>query len=334
MKITHNKVISILSTISLSLFFQQTFCNSWMQDYFHKLEGAHYKKNCSLIDFGQKIRYAAQILYYRTIHSKTTLDEALAEIETELKNFETVLFDLEQKTLENIKEKYAIQNELWQKCLSDIEQVKISYKKGMLNNHPSVIHDSTVPTDIKDILTTLLKQNDINPSSVSIVMANKEMADSQPGILANTGFFRITYISDKKLIIDTNYIPATITIFPGLVQESLEEKISICAHEIQHLVLQHSITNLVLLKYLAHCCSIDEQTIRQTPEFYQLNQIHEAQAEVVAAIKNHHVSHCLAWFRKQHYYPKYLYEEHFYALSTINMLWKVHDKLEALYFAT
>lgn len=330
MRINYNKALCIALA---ALFFtaQSSLSISWKQHYFRKLDGINYTRNCSLIDFAQKIRYYARILYYHTTYRKTTLEKIFARIERELKNTEKVLFDLEREKLEDIKNKYHIKDDIWQTCSSDIQKVKEQYKKSMLDEHLNVILDKNVPADILEILHALLKENDINAASISIVMANQKLANDKPGVLASTALNIQTYI-DKNLIVDPEYTPATITIFPALIQESFEKKISICAHEIQHLVLQHSVPKLVLLKYLEHYHGMEEQTIRQSAEFQQLDQVNEAQAEIIAAIKNHYVSHCLTLFRKQNYYPKHLYEEHFYALSTIDMLWKAHGKLESLYF--
>lgn len=304
----------------------------WYHTYFHKKAGVHYAQNSSLIDFAQKIRYAARILYYRTSHRKNELDQAILNIETELKRFELMLSEREEQALLTIKQKYAISNEIWHKYLYDVEKIKNSYRLAMAKPHKEVTHDSAIPAEIQDMLVMFLKENNINPESIDFIMSNEEQAENEPNTLALTILYTSTEKIQNRLIISQKYIPAEIIIFPSLLQKPREIQISTCAHEIQHLVLQHPISLLILYEYLAHYCSIEKTEFEQTTEYYQLVQIYEAQAEILAAIANPHTARAMKAERQEFYYPDHLYEEHFYHLSTIDMLWKLHDKLEALYF--
>jgi len=304
----------------------------WYHTYFHKKAGADYAKNNSFIDFAQKIRYAARMLYYRAGHKKNELDQALLNIETELKTFELMLSEREKQALLAIKQKYAISDEIWHKYLEDVDKIKNSYKLAMAKPHKQVTHDPAIPAEIQDMLIVFLKENNINPQSINFIMSNEEQAHDEPNTLAFTILYTSTENIQNHLIVSQEYIPAEIIIFPSLLQKPRDIQISTCAHEIQHLVSQDPVSLLVLYEYLAHYYSVETTEFHQTAEYLQLTQIYEAQAEILAAISNPRVARAMKEERKEFYYPNHLYEEHFYHVSTIAMLWKLHDKLEALYF--
>jgi hypothetical protein len=68
--------------------------------------------------------------------------------------------------------------------------------------------------------------------------------------------------------------------------------------------------------------------IEESSEYQKLQQIYESQAEILSAIKDPEIARCLRILRATGFYPEYLYERHYYHLSTIYMLWKVQAWLE------
>lgn len=293
--------------------------------------GFSYKKNCALITTAQKVHYILDMFYYRFWYKKTELYHALCTITQELEYFEKELLILEEKALLEIKAQYNISDEIWSECLHDIKKIKQSYQADMLKPYPNTFHDSAIGEDITNFLTLFLTESNINPASINIILADQKSADSDPNRLAQT----VVQLSIKKgdnWSIENEYTPSTITIFPHLITQNNEIKMSICAHEVQHLDLHHSITIIVLIEYLAHYYGVTAEDFRQSSHHYTLTQIHEAQAEIIAAIKNPTASQCLTSLRSQHYYPEYLYEKHFCQLATIDTLWKLHNKLENIYF--
>lgn len=300
----------------------------WYQTYFRKLNPYRYTRHCALIHTAQKIRGNTLLAYYRLTHKKINLDKAISAIQGKLKEFEPWLITLEQKALTAIKEKHGMSDNIWQKYLTNLQDIKDNFKQGLRSIHPDAIHDPAVPADILNILTTLLEQNNINPASISIKMiTDLEEIAANPNALMQVQLF-IWPIPTHGSTVPTDYIPACIEIFPNLKNQSLNEKISFCAHEIEHLIQQHSITDIVLTEYLTHYYSIDEATVKQTQEYHTLCQIHEAQAEILSAIKNPKIADCHTMMRKKYFYPNHLYQEHFYHLSTIDMLWKINAWLE------
>jgi hypothetical protein len=305
----------------------------WYHTYFHKKAGTRYAQNNSLIDFAQKIRYVSRILYYRASHKKNELDQALFGIQTELKRFELMLSEWEKDALLAIKDKYGIHNDVWHQYLHDVEKVKNSYRLAMTQPHKEVTHDPAIPAEIQEMLIAFLKENNINPHSINFIMSNEEQAHNEPNTLAFTILYTSTENIQNRLIVSQEYIPAEIIIFPSLLQKPRDIQISTCAHEIQHLVSQHPVSLLILYEYLAHYCSVEKTEFEQTTEYHELTQIYEAQAEILAALANPYTARAMKAERQEFYYPNTLYEEHFYHLSSIDMLWKLHDKLEALYFS-
>jgi len=301
---------------------------SWYQTYFNKLDLACYTNHCSLIHTAQKIRGSALVAYYRSTHKKVNLDKAICLVKSKLQEFEPWLKSVEQDALIAIKEKYHMTDDIWHKYLAETEHVKNGYKKGLLHNHPDATHDPSIPADILKILTALLHHNGINPKSLTIKMVtDQNQINENPNTMALVQSF-ITPITKENPTIDPTYIPASIEIFPHINNQSSIEKVSFYAHEIEHLVQQHSLTILILEEYLNHYYGVKPEVFAQTAEYHKLSQIHEAQAEIFSAIKNPKIAYCLTALRKKYHYPNHLYQEHFYHLSTINMLWKVHAWLE------
>jgi hypothetical protein len=307
----------------------------WYTRYFHWLNGTNYRSNCSMIDSVQKIQYAALVLYYQATHKTTDFNNALLNIINDLKTVQDNLIQQEQEILASIKEKYGLSDDAWQKCLLDINELKKVYKNGMLQSHHDTVHDQDIPDEIMHPLINLLKENNINPSSINICMASQEETAENRGTvaLARSVIFLPTIDALNNLVFSQNYSPSTIVLFPCIHNYPITEQIGLCAHEIQHLVSLHSITTFVVEKYLEHHCAINEKDFEKSPEYRELCQIHEAQADILSAINNPHVARCQKSFSKKHCYPNMLYEEHFYTLAQIDMLWKLHDRLEALYFS-
>jgi hypothetical protein len=131
---------------------------------------------------------------------------------------------------------------------------------------------------------------------------------------------------NNQFIVDKAYIPPVIEISAYATQVSHEKLIALCAHEIQHLIQHHTITDIIK-EYIEHYSSINSNTLDACPEYQKLGQLHEAQAEVFSAIKNPEIAHCLKEYRRCTFYPDNLYEKHYYNISTIDMLWKLDDWL-------
>lgn len=319
-----NTKLYFLLLISVSL---QSSSHQGLQTYFHQRKGINYRRNCLLIDFAQKIRGAAKYAYHRIKqHNQTDLDTALAPIAQQLTEFKDWMIALEDATLVAIKNKYAISDELWHKCLADITTIKNNALISMAGIYLGVTHDPAIPKDIMEIMITLLKQNNINPRSISLVMADQAEIDASPNTIARTILITES-VKEPNLKIHTHYIPAKIIFFPRIKDASETEKIAYCAHEIQHLVCQHAITEMVLMDYLSHYYGVERAEFEQSKECHDLGKIQEAQAEILAATKHPDIARHLKTLRAAHYYPDHLYEEHFYSLSTIDMLWNIHGKM-------
>ena len=337
----NNKYVKPFSKAAMWLFLVQPIIITssqmpWYQQYFSKGNSAEYVKsnaqyveNCKNINTTQNRRGIALLIYLRMTHKKANLDKALSLIQDLLTDFETQLIAAEQETLITIKEKYQVSNEIWQKYLTETQQIKNSYNNGMLQSHPDIIHDPNIPADIRKMFITLLEQNGINPQSIHLKMVtDKKKIDENPNTIGQV-ISVITPVTTKNdFLFFHDYKPYTIETFPTMIELSSTTKIGHCAHEIQHIIQHHALTKLILTKYLKHYCGIATAEFKKTPEYDKLSQIHEAQAEILSAIKNPKIAKSLKTMRANNYYPDYLYEEHFFNLASIDMLLKVHGWLE------
>jgi len=291
-----------------------------------KPHGKRYTLNTQLISMSQMMRGLGRLIFYRATHKKKNLDQPIKLIQDQLKEFETWLLREEHNAMIAIKNKFNLNNELWNNCLSDIDELKNIYRTAMQEAHPTVNHDESVPVNITNTFKILLTNNAINPQSISIKTVDTPNKKIQMQISITTGSTVDTI--DNRLIISKYYIPISIEISPAMIKQTNQQTIlALCAHEIEHILQHHCLTRYVLKKYITHYCSIDDETIASCPEFQKFIQIQEAQAELLSAIKNAEVAYSLNNYRKTEYYPRYLYEEHYYNTSTITMLWKLDSWL-------
>jgi hypothetical protein len=290
--------------------------------------GENYIKNCQKIDEYVKKVNILNFSYTNT-HNKTN---TIKSIHNQLAAFETELCATEQQALLAIKEKYQVSNEIWQKYMADLHRMKIIYTKSMKKSHPDAIHDPNIPADILEILLTLLEQNGINPHSINLTMISDQAEiDKNPHTIAHAINYISVLESSEDLTISYNYKPSTIGLFPKIIEQtSISHITSTCAHEIQHILQHHHLTGALLTWYLHHYYNVDCTNLKKTPEFHKLSQIHEAQAEILSAIKDPKIAECLKIKRETVYYPDHLYEEHFFQLAHIDMLWQARKWLENL----
>ncbi|HSC25582.1 MAG TPA: hypothetical protein VLB80_05210 [Candidatus Babeliales bacterium] len=330
------KAIAWLFLTHYPLPMMQSIKKPLSQNYFHKLNGLCYTDNCAFIDKIQTMQCAALIAYYRLTNRKSHLSKVMDHIKKEITEFETTLLVLEQEALNAIKKKYQMSDIVWSRCLYDIQQTKQSYITGMTQKYTTVIHDEKIPHNIFEILITLLKKNNINPDSVHLHMiSDQEEIEANPSHIAYTKSF-INVLPEngieKDLNISHDYIPAEIKLFPRITNCQLTTEIaSKCAHEIQHLVQQHALSELIITEYLYYYYGIDAVEFKKSSEYQRLSCIHEAQAEIFSATKDAYIAECFKVMRLKSYYPDHLYEEHFFHISTIAMLWKVYAWLEYFY---
>jgi uncharacterized protein YifE (UPF0438 family) len=287
--------------------------------------GVNYSKNCQKINDYVRKMGVLNFCYTDTRNRA----EKINSIQNQLAAFETELFVSEQQALLAIKEKYQISNEIWQKYMADLHRMKTIYTKSMQKSHPDAIHDPNIPADILEILITLLQQNGINPHNLHLKMADQKEIDKYPNRIAQAADY-ISYLeSSKELTISYTYEPSSIELFPQMTEnKSITDTIATCAHEIQHIIQHHSLTKNILIEYLNIYYNITYAELKKTPEFNKLAQIHEAQAEILSAIADPKIAECLKIERQETYYPDRLYEEHFFQLAHIDMLWKTREWLE------
>ena len=301
----------------------------WYQRSLSKNNDITYAENCSIIAFAENMRTAALTSYYRLTHKKADLHKALDLLKKELADIQAWMLELENKALDAIKEKYIISDHVWQHYQADLHRIKTVYTKSMNKAHPDVTHDPAIPADIYHILTTLLRENNIDPHSVNMRMMSQEEAHKNtPGLLAQVKGHIGKSDTPTENLVSYKFHPYTITIFPLLTQKSAAEKRACCAHELQHILQHHVLTSITLQIYLKQYCNITPEDLCQAPEHHAFTQIQEAQAEILSALKNPSIAQDFKTFRQTLFYPQHLYEDHFFYLAYIEALWKVHAWLE------
>jgi hypothetical protein len=289
--------------------------------------GLDYQTNCKRITTIHSLQRPLLTAYYCLAHG-ANLPKAINAIQKRLATFHTQLLQDEQNALLAIKNKFNMSDTLWQEYLNDLATLKQEYTTSMQQAHPNIIHDPTIDPEVMDIITLLLTKNKINPHSIHLTTLPKSERNAIDAQVVE--YVQPLTDADHNLYIDSTYIPCTMELSPVLETLPTPIQISSCAHEIEHLVQHHSLTTLLLFEYLKHHYDIDRATVQQSAEYHVLQGIHEQQAEIFPAIQNPHIARCFTLMRSRDYYPRYLYENHFYTLSTIALLWKVNQNLTIL----
>jgi hypothetical protein len=290
---------------------------------FQQPHGKNYAFNTLLIDMTQVIRGLGLLVYYRTTHKKKNLDCAIKTIQDQLKKFEACLLQEERNALTALKNRFNVSDEIWNACLTDIQELKDIYKNAMGQPCAEAQFDKNVPPHLADTITAILLKNNIDPQSISLQMAKEPKAST---LMHVRSIIDINIDpKDNKLIIVKHYLPPILEIFPAIKKQlNNRQKITaLCAHEVQHIVQHHVLTQVILETYLDHYYAIDGKTLVAAPEFQKFIQVREAHAELLSAIKDPEIAHCLSYYRANTYYPNYLYEDHYYNLSNVDMLWKI-----------
>jgi hypothetical protein len=302
MKFSYKKTILKALICLFSLLSLDAHANVWYKSYFHSLKGSAYADNCLLIDSIQKIKYSLLMLYYRGFYNKANLDQVLIDIQSKLAVFQNTLLEEEKAIFISIKEKYNIDEIIWQKCLDDIEQFKKIHTNAMMHPCSNIVHDDNIPAEIMHYLKHLLQENGIHPDSASIMLANEDEIASHPSSYlaqAHQTIFIPHKDAQNNLVFNYEYQPARITIYPSLCRKTIIDQLSCCAHEIQHLISFHVIKEMVLIKYLEHYCSVAEKDFNESQEYKLLSQNHEAQAEILSAITSPHIARAMKQLRKK-----------------------------------
>ena len=314
------KYLFFIPFIAINFFSPQithTGNKPWYMIDIKNMNSTYYTKNCTQIGHIQSLRTIGTIAYNLITHDKNNPKMQLQEIEAQLKHFETKLLKKEQEALLAIKNKFNIGQEQWNKLIHTSKTLKNVYTEGMQQESPNVTHD--IPENIKTILYDLMAKNNINPHSVNLRI-NPENTDTTRAV-AQTHLYSYT---DPDLTFINDYTPHTIEFFSQALNNPYEQTKATCAHELEHLIQHHAITEIVIKKYLKHYLHLSQDEIEETDEFYVFNKIQEEQAEILSAIKDPEVAACMAYHRSTSHYDKYLHEKHYYHLTTINMLWQLH----------
>lgn len=313
------KHLYFIFLIITSLFCSQiihTGTKPWYMVDIKNMNSTYYTKNCTKIGRIQSLRTIGTIAYNLITHDKNNPEKQLQEIKDQLKHFETKLLKKEQDALLAIKNKFQINQAQWDELINTIETLKDVYTQGMQQEWSDITHN--VPGEIKNILYDLMKKNNIHPQSI-----NLKTSDKNTCTIAQAKTLLYTHTDPDQTFID-DYTPHTIKFFPASLNNTYKRTKATCAHELEHLIQHHAITEIVIKKHLKHYHQLSQDEIENSDEFYTLNRIHEQQAEILSSIKDSEVAACMAHHRSKSHYDKYLHEKHYYHLTTIHMLWQLH----------
>ena len=287
---------------------------SWYKSIVQEL----YPINCRFIDLAHYIHKTSQLACH-SLYNQEKITQQLKTIELQLKNYENAIFAQEKKALHYIKHTFNIPDKQWDVCLKEIKQIKEINKQEMKKTDKNVVHDAILPENVQLILTSLLQQNDINPANITIKKSSKK----------NSHYAHVTWHFKKNDL--THYIPPKIVVFPQTFTLSSEEVTAICAHEVEHLVQQHAVTKESIITCIQQHNSLTRQEIINHEAFQKLIQVHEAQAEILPALRNSKIAFCMKKLRENKFYIHgNLHEFHYYQLSSINKLWTLHQSLTML----
>lgn len=286
---------------------------------FLRFRGELYVSICLYIHFCQSVRAAALSAYYLALHDTTNPEKHILAIEKTLQTIEKQLIEQEEQILAELQKEFNIDATAWKECLQTIKTLKKFNLNAMRHAWPNTHHDKTIPENVLNTLKALLRKANINPESISIAATNEQ----KDHIFAQT----YGYIWHQDLHVNHVYQSQKIEFFLSNLENNPNTIFAICAHEIEHLLQQHTIMSFIIKLYIQKHTNASDETIEKNPVYHRLNTIHESQAEIFPSLRDPEIAHAMATLRLTSFYPEHLYEAHFYTLSIISMLWKVHAQL-------
>jgi len=277
-----------------------------------------YKANCTTIRYRQYARTFIKQAYYLTVTQKST-DIALEKIDAELEVISDKFVNKQNRAIQKIKEKYDLDDDHFGKHLEAINMInKLNIFMLKQDTVDPRRHDENLPQAVKEITCTLLKKNGINPLNVKLLALDEKEID-----LGLQGQAILAMNTTKE-----NPFSHTIKLTRNYVNEY--HALSNCAHEVEHLLQQHMMTDLFVTEYLQKHRNISSENLETCTAYKKLKKSQEQQAEIFAALRDPDVAYAMTKERRDYEYPGYLYEKHYYYLTTIHMLWTLRSYIASV----
>lgn len=179
---------------------------------------------------------------------------------------------IEHEALQLIKEAYNIESAQWQEFLQKITDVRNQAKELFSKANPEINHDQNIPQEKLQIIYGILKEHNINPQSVHIVIMRNEILElAQAGITLMT---RLNYhlVENPKIMISEKL----------LSKKNIEEFKAIIYHELGHLLELHGAIKVLVEKLVQN----KEIGVAQKNALDNLQRVQEFIADQYCASKN------------------------------------------------
>lgn len=238
------------------------------------------------------------------------------DIMSELEKIKQQLLDQEHQALWELAKPHMTYTQ-FQEILLFIKKEKQLNHRKRCSPSSYAIHDSNVPEHLRTMIQNDLMNDNIEPLSVSILYDEKieHLADRINFAKAIT-FQAHENNPSSKIQIGSSLLSCP----PDIIQH-------VIAHEVQHVVLQHSLTQGSICYFL----TINNPLIVIEAENKKLVSIHEEQANIFAALKNKNNAQRAQKFYCEFnlHHPNILdHTKHCKTLTYVHDLWKLKEQLE------
>ncbi len=173
---------------------------------------------------------------------------------SKLRTYEQALYREYDKILDTIQKNFAIPQQTWNQLKQDIKRHKQFARNNCYKNGIKGTHDRQLPVNIKKMIFNICHQYGINPYCITIIW--KKNITSMYGLncLARTYSARIKSNGSQLKQI----APAQLHINESnFMKLSYQEQFHCIAHEIQHLIDNHSLETTLIKKTLRACGHTD-----------------------------------------------------------------------------
>lgn len=277
-----------------------------------------YQNKCRLINTAQTFKKITSIT--RALLSSKENHNIAKDITEKRLAIKNTYCAQKQKILLNLGKTLGFSQQQWSECRETMNLIK-----NLTPQQTHVFHDPAIPPKLYNLLIRLLHINEIDPQTINL----KYQSHTENGSLFAQSVWNLEFSHCPQ---STNFIQQpqlvqTIILYDNIVKQPKSNQLAILAHEIEHIHKKDGIECIVIEKYLQHYHQKDSIFLEQNREFKKLKIIHEAQAEIFAALKNPTIAQALVNLRARLFYPDHLYENHYHTLVEINNLWKLQQFL-------
>lgn len=232
-----------------------------------------------------------------------------------------------EDSLSSLQNEFNIPADLWNDCINKVTSAQILSNDYLVRGFSDVTHEHH--KDLK-IIIKLLRENCINPNAINIKMIGEIGGNSKEEkilSIVSEPMPELFYENNTIVVDDTLVSPGLINISSLTFIYPLADRKAIYAHEVGHLIKKHHCERRIIRKYL-QVIGFSVDTIYENIMWRNFVRKQEAEAELTLAVNSADMATVFLLHRRNYFYPKHLFENHYRKLNEIVDCWNKISFLE------